>query len=246
MSFIRLSNVHLHYSSLAYRETSLKAYVFKHLGFKQKKILPDIHALNNINLEVKAGDRLGLIGHNGAGKSTLLKTIGGLYPISAGKREIKGRVRALFELNIGFEPEASGRENIMYRSLLLGMKPKQIKSMMDEIIAFTDIGEFIDYPIKTYSAGMLVRLAFAISISIPGDLLLLDEIIGAADAEFTAKSQQRINELINHAEIMILASHDFGALRSLCNRAVVLKQGQLVFDGPVEGAIQHYQQGLSQ
>lgn len=240
MSFVRLANVHLHYSSLAYRETSFKAYVFKLLGFKQKKSLPDIHALNNINLELKEGERLGLIGHNGAGKSTLLKTIAGLYPISAGKREINGRIRALFELNTGFESEASGRENILYRGLLLGMKPKQINTMMDEIISFTDIGEFIDYPIKTYSAGMLVRLAFAISTAIPGELLLLDEVIGAGDSDFAAKSKFRIKQLINNAEIMVLATHDFDSIRTLCNRAVVLNHGQLSFDGNVDDAIKHY------
>lgn len=241
MSLVRLQNVHLHYSSRAYRETSLKSYVVKLLRFKQKQSLPDVHALNNINLEIKPGERLALIGHNGAGKSTLLKTIGGLYPISAGKREVKGRIRALFDLNLGFEPEASGRDNILYRGLLLGMKPKEMKLIMDEIIGFTDIGQFIDYPIKTYSAGMLVRLAFAISTSIPGDLLLLDEVIGAGDADFAVKSLNRINQLIKNAEIMILASHDVSSLRALCNRAVVLKHGNLLFDGGVEEGIQYYE-----
>lgn len=240
MSLVRLQNVNLHYSSLAYRETSLKAHVFKMLGFKQKKSLPNVHALKDINLEIKAGERIALIGHNGAGKSTLLKTIAGLYPISSGQREVKGEIRALFELHLGFESEATGRENILYRGLLLGQSPKQMRAFADDIIAFTDIGEFIDYPIKTYSAGMLVRLAFAISTAIPGDLLLLDEVIGAGDADFLAKSRVRINQLINNAEMMVLATHDFSTMRALCNRAIVIHHGNMLFDGNVEEAIEHY------
>ncbi|MEO8401131.1 MAG: ABC transporter ATP-binding protein [Gammaproteobacteria bacterium] len=240
MSLVRLQNVNLHYSSLAYRETSLKAHVFKMLGFKQKKSLPNVHALKDINLEIKAGERIALIGHNGAGKSTLLKTIAGLYPISSGQREVKGEIRALFELHLGFESEATGRENILYRGLLLGQSPKQMRAFSDDIIAFTDIGAFIDYPIKTYSAGMLVRLAFAISTAIPGDLLLLDEVIGAGDADFLAKSRLRINQLINNAEMMVLATHDFSTMRALCNRALVIHHGNMLFDGNVEEAIEHY------
>ncbi len=241
MNKVKLDNVNLHYSSLAFRETSLKAYTFKMLGLKRRKPLDNVHALKNIQLEIKAGERVGLIGHNGAGKSTLLKAIAGLYPISSGTREVRGRIRALFELHLGFEPEATGRENVLYRGLLLGQTPKQMKSFMEEIIAFTDIGEFINYPIKTYSAGMLVRLAFAISTAIPGDLLLLDEVIGAGDANFLAKSKKRINALVNNAEMMVLASHDFNSLRALCNRAIVMHHGAKLFDGSVEDAIDCYQ-----
>lgn len=241
MNCVKLDNVNLHYSSLAFRETSLKAYVFKMLRLKHKKNLSNVHALKSVDLEIKPGERVGLIGHNGAGKSTLLKAIAGLYPISSGRREVKGRIRALFELHLGFESEATGRENILYRGLLLGQTPKQMRKLTDEIIEFASIGEFIDYPIKTYSAGMLVRLAFAISTAIPGDLLLLDEVIGAGDANFLAKSKKRINKLIQNAEMMVLASHDFNALRTLCNRAIVMHHGEKVFDGSVDDAVAHYE-----
>jgi len=238
---VKLDNINLHYSSLAFRETSLKAYLFKMLGLKRKKPLSNVHALKNIQLEIKPGERIGLVGHNGAGKSTLLKAIAGLYPISSGNREVKGKIRALFELHLGFEQEATGRENILYRGLLLGQRPREMNRLTDEIIAFTDIGEFIDYPIKTYSAGMLVRLAFAISTAIPGDVLLLDEVIGAGDSDFLAKSKIRINKLIQNAEMMVLASHDFNAMRSLCNRAIVMHHGTKLFDGSVDDAIECYQ-----
>ena len=240
MSKILLQKVNLHYSSLSFADTSLKSYLFKMLGFKKPKQDKSVHALKDINLEINPGDRLALIGHNGAGKSTLLKTIAGLYPISSGKRNVKGKIRALFELSLGFEPEATGRENILYRGLLLGQTPKQMKALTEEIIQFTDIGEFIDYPIKTYSAGMQVRLAFAISTAIPGDLLLLDEVIAAGDANFATKSKQRINSLIKNAEILIFASHDFEAVKSICNRAIVLDHGSIIYSGEVIPAIQAY------
>ncbi len=242
MNSVHCADVNLYYSSLAYRETSLKAHIIKLLNrqYQEKPPLKDIHALKNINLTIKAGERVALIGHNGAGKSTLLKMLGGLYPISSGKCIVQGTVRSLFELSVGFESEATGRENILYRGLLLGQKPYQMRQLEDEIIEFADLGEFIDYPIKTYSAGMLVRLAFAISTAIPGDLLLLDEVIGAGDVSFAKKARKRILNLLNQAQIVILATHDFSSAKDLCDRAIVLHHGAIAFDGDVSDAIMHY------
>lgn len=241
MSIVNLEKVNLHYWSHAFRETSLKTYMFKMLRLKYRESLASVHALKDVDLEIKPGERIALIGHNGAGKSTLLKTIAGLYPISSGKRVVKGKIRALFELSLGFEQEATGRENILYRGLLLGEKPKQMRQLSEEIIEFTDIGKFIDYPIKTYSAGMLVRLAFAISTAIPGNILLLDEVIGAGDADFAKKSRKRINNLIQNSEVMVLASHDFHAAKELCTRALVVDHGQILCDGSVEEGIAFYE-----
>ncbi|HVT61897.1 MAG TPA: ABC transporter ATP-binding protein, partial [Legionellaceae bacterium] len=170
---IILKDVNLHYLSVAYKERSLKALLHK-IGRQpaKKPQISDIHALKNMNLSIHAGERVGLLGHNGAGKSTFLKTIAGLYPISSGQLNIQGQIRALFDLSLGFEPDATGRENILYRGLLLGLSPKFIREKEEEIVAFADLGEFIDYPIKTYSAGMQVRLAFAISTSVGGNILL--------------------------------------------------------------------------
>jgi lipopolysaccharide transport system ATP-binding protein len=240
---IRLDNVNLHYSSAAFKERSLKALITGAFAAPNARaVIHDIHALKNICVEIAPGERVGLLGHNGAGKSTFLKMVAGLYPISSGSRCVEGTVRSMFDLSLGFEPDATGRENILYRGLLLGLTPKFMRSMEEQIVAFADIGEFIDYPIKTYSAGMQVRLAFAISTMVGGDILLLDEIIGAGDANFIQRAKARITQLIDDSEILILASHDLGALRDICERVLVLHHGELKFDGPVKSAIKEYEQ----
>jgi lipopolysaccharide transport system ATP-binding protein len=238
---ILLKNVDLHYSSVAYKERSIKSLVGGLLGMKRsKQPIHDVHALKNISTEIRAGERVGLLGHNGAGKSTFLKMVAGLYPISGGTRVVEGTVRSLFELSLGFEPDATGRENILYRGLLLGLPPKFLREIEEEVVAYADLGEFIDYPLKTYSAGMQVRLAFSISTAVGGDVLLLDEVLGAGDANFMAKAKRRILDLVEQSEILILASHDFGSLRSLCQRGIVLHHGDIAFDGPISAAVTAY------
>ncbi|THV23064.1 ABC transporter ATP-binding protein [Peteryoungia ipomoeae] len=238
---IVLDKVNLHYASVAFKERSLKtmlASTVKRPGARVK--VDDIHALKDVSLSILPGERVGLLGHNGAGKSTFLKMVAGLYPISSGEKVVEGTVRSLFDISLGFEPEATGRENILYRGLLLGLTPKFMRAMEAEIVEFADIGEFIDYPIKTYSAGMQVRLAFAISTAVGGDILLLDEVIGAGDANFMLKARKRIRELVEKAEILLLASHDFPSLRSICSRGLVFHHGQLIYDGDIGEAVDHY------
>jgi lipopolysaccharide transport system ATP-binding protein len=238
---ISLRNVNLHYSVTAFRERSLKSLVMNLVRLRREtKGLRDIHALKDINIEIGSGERVGLLGHNGAGKSTLLKTIAGLYPTSAGTRIVKGVVRSIFEIGLGFEPDATGRENILYRGLLLGLTPKFMRGIQEEVVAFADLGEFIDYPVKTYSTGMQVRLAFAISTAVGGDVLLLDEVIGAGDANFMIKARERIMRLVEQSEILVLASHDLNAVAGICQRGVILHHGQVIFDGPISDAIARY------
>jgi lipopolysaccharide transport system ATP-binding protein len=238
---IHLENVDLHYSSVAFKERSLKSLMGSMFKLQRAEHeVHDVHALKHINLDILPGQRVGLLGHNGAGKSTFLKMLAGLYPISSGRREVLGTVRSLFDLSLGFEPDASGRENILYRGLLLGLTPRFMREIEDEVVAFADLGEFIDYPIKTYSAGMQVRLAFAISTAVGGDILLLDEVIGAGDANFMAKAKERIMSLIEKSEILVLASHDFGALQSICERGLVFHHGEIVFDGNMSDSIAEY------
>lgn len=238
---IRLADVDLYYSSVAFKERSLKSLLGSIFSLERAPAeIHDVHALKKISLEIRPGERVGLLGHNGAGKSTFLKMLAGLYPISSGKRDVIGTVRSLFDLSLGFEPDASGRENILYRGLLLGLSPKFMRSIEAEVVEFAGLGEFIDYPIKTYSAGMQVRLAFAISTAVGGDILLLDEVIGAGDANFMAKAKQRILKLIEQSEILVLASHDFGALTEICERGFVFHHGEIVFDGDIHECIFEY------
>lgn len=239
--YILLENVNLHYLSVAFKERSLKSLLGNVLkGNKKKAIIQDVHALKNISLEIRAGERVGLLGHNGAGKSTFLKMAAGLYPISSGKYIVEGTVRSLFDLSLGFEPDATGRENILYRGLLLGLSPHLLREIEEEVVSFADLGEFIDYPIKTYSAGMQVRLAFAISTAVGGDMLLLDEVIGAGDATFMTKAKKRILDLVEQAKILILASHDLSALQTICKRGIVFHHGEIVFDGEISEAVWTY------
>jgi lipopolysaccharide transport system ATP-binding protein len=242
MASISLNSVDLHYSALAIKQSSLKAAMLHAFAARRSAsaVVQDVHALKSISVAISPGERVGLLGHNGAGKSTLLKVVAGLYPTSGGTVRVEGSVRALFELSLGFEPEATGRENILYRGLLMGLRPGYMRSIEQEVVAFADLGEFIDYPIKAYSAGMLVRLAFAISTAVTGDILLLDEVIGAGDAAFLQKARQRVNELVERSEIMMLASHDFDALRSLCSRGIVLHRGAIEYDGPIGNAVVMY------
>jgi lipopolysaccharide transport system ATP-binding protein len=240
---ISLTDINLHYSAAAFKERSLKSLLTNlvHLrrDVEEKR---DIHALKNINIEIGPGERVGLLGHNGAGKSTLLKMIAGLYPASAGIRIVEGTIRSIFEIGLGFEPDATGRENILYRGLLLGLTPKFMRAIQEEIVAFADLGEFIDYPVKTYSTGMLVRIAFAISTAVGGDILLLDEVIGAGDANFMIKARERIGKLVEQSEILILASHDLNTLAGICQRGVILHHGEIAFDGPISDAIARYKE----
>jgi lipopolysaccharide transport system ATP-binding protein len=242
MAQIVLTAANLHYSVLAIKDRSLKLLLLGLWSGRNgaRPAMHDVHALKNVSLEIGPGERVGLLGHNGAGKSTLLKVVAGLYPTSSGVVRVHGEVRALFDLSLGFEPEATGRENILYRGLLMGLTPSYMRAIEGEIIEFADIGEFIDYPIKTYSAGMLMRLAFAISTSASGDILLLDEVIGAGDAAFADKARQKITHLIERSEILMLASHDFTSLQNLCARGIVLHHGEVVYDAPIVKAIAEY------
>ena len=214
-------------------QSSIKAAVFGALGFKSgprvdKKV---VHAVNGLSLTINRGERVGFIGHNGAGKSTLLRAMAGVYPLTDGTIEVTGRMQGLFDLGTGFESEATGRQNIMYRGLSIGFTPRQIREREEEIIAFSDLGEFIDLPMRTYSAGMYVRLGFAVSTYLEGDILLVDEVFGAGDANFQERAIRRMNELIERAGILIMVGHDMGLMCSICTRLIWLSGGQMVLDG---------------
>lgn len=201
----------------------------------------DVAALRGVTLRVERGERLGIIGANGAGKTTLLKTVSGIYPPTSGRVRVDGEIACLFELATGFEMEANGWENICTRGLLLGLSRAEIRARSAEIAEFSDLGAALDRPVKTYSAGMFVRLAFAVSTSISPDVLLLDEIIGAGDLQFQEKAKKRLDQLISKASLLLLVSHEMRAIRRLCSRVVWLEKGQIQADGPVDDVIAAYE-----
>lgn len=199
-----------------------------------------VRALQDINLEIGSGERVALLGHNGAGKTTLLRAIAGVYAPTAGRVNVSGRYMPLFDLGLGLDEDATGYENILLRGLLIGLKRTDIENKIDDIAAFSGLGDFLDLPIRTYSSGMMLRLLFSIATSIEAEILLMDEWLGAGDQDFIAKADERLHKLIDRSHILIFASHNLGLLEHLCNRGLVLDGGRLVFDGPVKEAIALY------
>jgi len=193
-----------------------------------------------MNLEIKEGERVSIIGHNGAGKSTFLKMISGIYPPTNGILNVSGKISSMFELSTGFEMESSGWDNIYLRGLMLGETPSSIKEKMKEIAEFSELGEFLDMPVKYYSSGMFVRLAFSVSTAIKPDILLLDEIVAAGDASFLKKAEKRMNEMIDVAKIMVLVTHSMKTAKDLTNRCLWFEKGKIVMDGKPKEVIKEY------
>ncbi|MEL7939854.1 ABC transporter ATP-binding protein [Pseudomonas delhiensis] len=198
-------------------------------------------ALRDVSLQVSAGEVVGIIGRNGSGKSTLLQIIAGTLRASRGKAQVHGRVAALLELGMGFDPEHSGRDNVIFNAMLLGMSREEIAGKLEEIIAFADIGPFIDQPVKTYSSGMYVRLAFALNAHVDADLLIVDEALAVGDAAFQFKCLSRLDELLARGVTILLVSHDAQLIKNYCSRAIYLKEGRVAFDGDCETACELYQ-----
>ncbi|MGN0247479.1 MAG: ABC transporter ATP-binding protein [Lachnospiraceae bacterium] len=239
--YIKMKDVNLYYPSTLYNAMTLKQEVFSRLKFeKRKEHLEDVHALKDFNLEIHEGDRVGVIGHNGAGKSTLLRALAGVYPIKSGTIETCGQIRSMFDLTLGFDMDSTGRDNIMNRGLMLGSTPQEVRAREQEIIDFSELGEFIDYPIKAYSSGMLVRLAFAISTAVGGEILLIDEVLSAGDANFQKKARARMLNIMDEAKLMVLVLHDMSTIKEVCNRVLLLNNGRIVADGNPDEVVEKY------
>lgn len=196
-----------------------------------------VSALDAISLEVKDGDRLGLIGSNGAGKTTLLKVLGGILPPSKGRVEIHGRISALLSIQLGMDAQATGYENIRYRARHMGLSEAEIKGQFDEIAEFSELGEYLSVPMKTYSSGMKLRLAFAIATAFSPDVLVLDEWLSAGDTSFQKKAGLRLRELIERSGVFAFASHSSKLLEEYCNKGLVLEHGRVGFYGPMNEAL---------
>jgi lipopolysaccharide transport system ATP-binding protein len=192
-----------------------------------------VRALDEISFELKEGDRVGLMGHNGSGKTTLLRVLAGAYEPVSGTVDIRGRVVSMLSVTLGMDGEATGRENIFLRGAVLGRRRREVEPLVDEIAEFAELGDYIDVPLRTYSSGMAMRLAFAISTSIASDIVLMDEWLSVGDAEFAARAQARLRRMIGDAKILVLASHDSSLLARNCNRILRLEHGKIVEDRPI-------------
>ena len=193
-----------------------------------------IQALKDISLSLGHGDRLGIVGHNGAGKTTLLRAMSGVYEPTEGCVRVSGHVATILDFALGLDFDATGYENITLQGMLLGLSRHGIAELVDEIAAFTDLGGYLEMPIRTYSAGMLTRLAFAVATSTDPEILLMDEWIETGDAEFFVRAEERLHSLIERAGILVLASHNVALIRSYCNRAIWLEHGELKAMGSVD------------
>jgi lipopolysaccharide transport system ATP-binding protein len=187
-----------------------------------------VRALHNICLDLKEGDRLGVIGHNGAGKSTLLRVISGVYEPTGGAIEIKGKVTSLIDLSLGMDSEATGIENIFLRGALLGFNRRWLSAKVEEIVDFAGIGNFIEMPLRTYSTGMQMRLAFSIATMQQPEILVMDEWLTVGDADFQEKAQQRLDEIVKKTSILVIATHSPALVQQVCNRMIRLERGALI------------------
>ncbi|SDW62081.1 ABC transporter ATP-binding protein [Thiocapsa roseopersicina] len=201
-----------------------------------------VQALQDINLRLESGDRIGLVGHNGAGKTTLLRVLGGIYEPNEGRVSIKGSTVPLFDISLGMDPESTGYENIVLRGLYLGLSRSQMRARLEEIAEFTELGDFLNLPIRTYSAGMRMRLAFAVSTSVAPDILLIDEGIGAGDAAFLQKASERLKLFTEQVSIIVLSSHSEALISKMCTKAVLMEHGRVVGAGTTAEVLEQYRE----
>jgi len=244
MAFISLQSLSVDFPIYNLNARSFKKQL---LSFSTGGIIKDkdrgcivVRALDQLTFEINHGDRVALLGHNGAGKSTLLRVLAKIYEPSSGAIRFDGHIYPLFDLTLGFNQESTGYENIVLRGLLLGLSRTEIMSKIDKIIEFSELGNYIKLPIRTYSSGMQLRLAFSVTVHINPDILLLDEMIGTGDASFKKKAKEKLDELLQSANIVVIASHDDELIKKFCNRAILFENGKVKYNGNVEEALDIY------
>jgi ABC-type polysaccharide/polyol phosphate transport system ATPase subunit len=243
MASISLSNASVEIPVFAVGNNSLKATLLrKAVGgkFAQAGTNLIINALNDVSIELRDGERVGLIGQNGAGKTTLLRVLAGVYPPTSGSVRVVGRVSPMFDISLGMSPDATGIENIRVCGALWGLSRAEIAAGIDDIVEFTELGDYLEIPVRTYSAGMLLRLSFAIATLRQPEILLLDEIIGVGDASFQAKAKARLQKIVSRAQILVVSSHSDLIIRDLCEKAIWLDKGSVAAFGPVEEVLAAY------
>ena len=247
MALIQLDKACLDYPVTGQFSHSIRTHVAqviggRLLGRKGRWPVSWVSPLDEISFEVNAGDRLGIIGHNGAGKTSLLRLMSGAYSPTAGSVTSTGNIQALTDFTLGMDANATGLQNIYFRLAFMGLTRKEAESFAPEIVEFSELGDFIHYPLHTYSTGMYLRLAFAISTQFEPDILIMDEVLGAGDARFRAKAEARMNKLISKANALVLSSHAIANIAMYCNRVIVMKSGRVAFDGDPGDATKFYQE----
>jgi ABC-type polysaccharide/polyol phosphate transport system ATPase subunit len=242
MASITLQGVNISFPIFTSNTRSIKTAVFSRLGgtLASHNNTVIVHALKDISINLANGDRLGLVGHNGAGKTSFLRVVAGVYPPLVGTVFVEGKVSSFTDLTLGMDMEATGWQNIIFRCVFLGLTFAEAKALSPSIGEFSELGEYLDLPVRTYSTGMFVRLAFAISTSILPDIVVMDEMIGAGDPAFIDKAQMRLTKLLERAQILVLASHSEPIIRAFCNKVLWLDKGRVQMMGPAEEVLSAY------
>jgi len=249
MASINLRNVSVEFPIYQAGARSLKKLLIA--GTTRGNLARDAHdrvmvrALHDISLSIENGERVGLIGANGAGKTTLLKVLAGIYKPTFGRVHITGHTTALINSSVGLNADATGRENIILRGLYMDIHPRDMYERIEQVAEFTELGTYLDMPVRTYSAGMMVRLAFAVSTCVRPEILILDEWMTAGDAHFLEKAQRRMEEFVTQSSILVLASHSFEMITEWCRRAVFLKNGMIEAIGPVDEVVAQCRESLA-
>lgn len=238
---VEMKGISMRYRTYQSRRRSLRESVFQTLLGRDARV--DVWALRDVDLTIRKGESLGIVGRNGAGKSTLCLLLAGLMEPTKGEVDVDGKVSALLSLGAGFQRDLTGRDNILLNGVLLGHRYDEIQEKLDDIVAFSELGEHIERPVRTYSSGMRARLAFSIAASIQPEILILDELLGVGDHAFKEKSAARLQELVEESKALILVSHSMSSIRSLCSRVIWLHKGRIVADGPTEEVLKQYENG---
>lgn len=239
MAHITVRNLNLTFT-VRDKGLSLKDLFVRGFLRRRAKTTRQVHALRSVDLDIHEGERVGLIGDNGAGKSTLLKVLAGIYPPTSGSVKVDGQVSSLFDIKLGFEPDASGWENICFRGYLQGETPRTLQAKIKPAGEFSGLGDFLDMPVRCYSGGMAVRLAFSIATEVEPEILLIDEVLSVGDREFRRKAEERMREMMDRARLIVLVSHELSALEEYCDRIVWLEQGRVRDSGRPAEIIRAY------
>jgi lipopolysaccharide transport system ATP-binding protein len=240
MARIELDRVSLTFRVRKHGRISLKEFLVRQMFRRSINPVIKVRALRDVSVTIEEGQRVGIIGPNGAGKSTLLKLLAGVYPPMRGRRLVDGRISSLFDISLGFEQDATGWENIFYRGYLQGETPRSVRAKIQPIAEFSELGDFLNMPVRYYSAGMMVRLAFSIATAVEPEILLVDEVLSVGDMAFQDKARRRMQEMMGRARLIVMVSHDLDSLAKLCERGVWLDQGRVRMIGPIRHVVTAY------